>query len=73
MLVFDDSYLHQVWNHSNHVRIVLFMNFWHPCLGDEEIPVLERFRTAYEKSPVSQVHAHNQGQQLAHTIVRHAS
>lgn len=68
LMVFDDSFLHQVWNHSDHLRIVLFMNFWHPCFQPEEIPVLERFRTAYEKHPTAQQHAHNQEKKRSHNI-----
>ena len=60
LLVFDDSFEHEVFNHGDGVRIVLFMNFWHPCFKAEEIPVLERFRAAYEKSPLSRVHERNQ-------------
>ena len=68
MLVFDDSFEHEVWNHSDYVRIVLFLNFWHPCFADQEIPVLERFRTAYERGPLSRVHADNQAAKRAHDI-----
>jgi aspartyl/asparaginyl beta-hydroxylase (cupin superfamily) len=60
LLAFDDSFEHEVFNHSDHVRIVLFMNFWHPCFRTEELPVLERFRAAYEASPLSRVHERNQ-------------
>ena len=60
LLAFDDSFEHEVFNHSDHVRIVLFMNFWHPCFRTEELPVLERFRHAYEASPLSKVHERNQ-------------
>ena len=60
LLAFDDSFEHEVFNHSDHVRIVLFMNFWHPCFRTEELPVLERFRHAYEGSPLSKVHERNQ-------------
>ena len=60
LLAFDDSFLHQVWNHSDAVRIVLFMNFWHPKFRTEELPVLERFRAAYEQTPFSRVHQGNQ-------------
>ena len=31
MMVFDDSFEHEVWNHSDFVRIVLFMNFRQPA------------------------------------------
>jgi len=68
VLVFDDSFEHEVWNHSRGVRIVLFMNFWHPCLSPEEIGVLEKFRRAYEKSPLSRVHAENQVQRRGHDL-----
>ena len=68
VMVFDDSFLHQVWNHSDQLRIVLFLNFWHPCFSEEEIPVLEKFRTAYEKHPVAAQHAHNQNKKRSHSI-----
>ena len=68
MMVFDDSFEHEVWNHSDFVRIVLFMNFWHPCFADREIPVLERFRAAYERGPLSRVHADNQAAKRAHDL-----
>ena len=68
MLVFDDSFEHEVWNHTDFVRIVLFMNFWHPCFSDQEIPVLERFRSAYEKGPLARVHAGNQDARRAHDL-----
>ena len=68
MLVFDDSFEHEVWNHSEFVRIVLFMNFWHPCFSDQEIRVLERFRAAYEQTPLSRVHKQNQDAKRAHDM-----
>ena len=68
MLVFDDSFEHEVWNHSDFVRIVLFMNFWHPCFSDREIHVLERFRAAYERGPFGKVHADNQVARRAHDM-----
>jgi aspartyl/asparaginyl beta-hydroxylase (cupin superfamily) len=68
LLVFDDSFEHEVWNHSDQVRIVLFLNFWHPCLAPEELPVLERFRRAYERSPLGRVHEDNQAAERAHDL-----
>jgi aspartyl/asparaginyl beta-hydroxylase (cupin superfamily) len=68
VLVFDDSFEHEVFNHSDAVRIVLFMNFWHPCLSESEIKVLEKFRVAYERSPFSLVHAQNQAAKRAHDL-----
>ena len=73
LLVFDDSFEHEVWNHSDQVRIVLFLNFWHPCFDAAEIPVLERFRTAYEKSPLGRVHADNQAAERAHDLALKAA
>ena len=68
VLVFDDSFNHEVWNHSDFVRIVLFMNFWHPCFSDQEVKVLERFRAAYERGPLSLVHVENQAAKRAHDL-----
>jgi len=72
VLVFDDSFEHEVWNHSDQVRIVLFMNFWHPCFSAEEIAVLQRFRTAYEQSPAGRVHEDNQAARRAHDLAMKA-
>jgi aspartyl/asparaginyl beta-hydroxylase len=70
MLVFDDSYNHEVWNDSDHVRIVLFLNFWHPCFADEELPVLERIRRTLEvESPTSQNWRRYQLESRADTLV----
>jgi aspartyl/asparaginyl beta-hydroxylase (cupin superfamily) len=68
LLVFDDSFEHEVWNHSDQVRIVLFINFWHPCFAPQEIPALERFRAAYELAPLSRVHERNQAEKRAHDL-----
>jgi aspartyl/asparaginyl beta-hydroxylase len=67
-MVFDDSFNHEVFNHSDAVRIVLFMNFWHPCFSDKEIAALERFRRAYELGPVGKLHADNQAAKRAHDL-----
>ena len=75
LLLFDDSFRHEVWNHSDQVRIVLFMNFWHPCFLPEEIPVLDRYRRAYEETPFSRVHQDNQARERGHDlapVVAHA-
>ena len=68
VMVFDDSFEHEVFNHSDAVRIVLFMNFWHPCFSDREIKALERFRAAYELNPVAKLHAENQAAKRAHDL-----
>jgi aspartyl/asparaginyl beta-hydroxylase (cupin superfamily) len=55
VLVFDDSYNHEVWNDSDQTRIVLFVNFWHPCFSEKEIEVLDRLRRTLEfESPTAQ-------------------
>ena len=35
-LIFDDSFDHEVWNDSDHDRIVLIIDFWHPDLTPAE-------------------------------------
>ena len=30
VIVFDDSYEHEVWHRGQGARIVLLINFWHP-------------------------------------------
>jgi len=40
-LVFDDSFEHEVWNDSDHERIVLIVDIWHPDLSESEITVIE--------------------------------
>ena len=51
VLVFDDSFVHEVYNHSNALRIVLFFNAWHPALSTAERNALANVRTAYGQSP----------------------
>ena len=35
-LVFEDSFVHEVWNRSNKPRLVLIVDFWHPDLTSVE-------------------------------------
>lgn len=51
VIVFDDSFVHEVWNHSDQLRIVLFLNFWHPLLGPDERAALCKLRDAYHSNP----------------------
>ena len=37
VLVFDDSYEHEVWQRADADRIVLIVDIWHPTLDDETI------------------------------------
>lgn len=40
IIVFDDSFEHEVWNNSNITRIVMIIDVWNPCLSNEEIQAL---------------------------------
>jgi aspartate beta-hydroxylase len=40
-LVFDDSLVHEAWNHTDEDRIVLIVDLWHPGLSDTEVMLLE--------------------------------
>jgi hypothetical protein len=54
ILVFDDSFVHEVWNNSKELRVVLFFNIWHPCLSDPERTALANLREAYHALPVGE-------------------
>jgi aspartyl/asparaginyl beta-hydroxylase len=51
VLVFDDSFVHDVWNDSDQLRVVLFINAWHPSLSAEEQDGLARLQRAYDRTP----------------------
>ena len=36
MLIFDDSFEHDVWNEGDSARFVLIVDIWHPELTEEE-------------------------------------
>lgn len=36
LLIFDDSFEHEVWNDSSNERVVLIVDFWHPDLRPAE-------------------------------------
>lgn len=38
--VFDDSFIHSVWNNSPHRRVVLIADIWHPDLLSTEVDLL---------------------------------
>lgn len=60
VLVFDDSFVHEVWNDSDEVRIVLFFNAWHPCLSENERLALAELRRAYNATPIGKQWLSNQ-------------
>lgn len=51
VLVFDDAFVHEVWNHSDQLRVVLFLNLWHPCLSTAETGAIARLQRAYNRLP----------------------
>lgn len=51
VLVFDDSFVHEVWNDSDQLRVVLFLNRWHPCLSEPETRALSNLQKAYNRLP----------------------
>lgn len=56
VMIFDDSFVHEVHNHSDHVRLVLFFSIWHPCFADAEIPDLEVFSNAWKNMPITKLY-----------------
>ncbi|HEY2347254.1 MAG TPA: aspartyl/asparaginyl beta-hydroxylase domain-containing protein [Xanthomonadaceae bacterium] len=56
-LIFDDSFVHEAWNDSDHTRVVLILDAWNPHLSAAErealgtaIAELGRFNHRYESS-----------------------
>ncbi|HYZ81406.1 MAG TPA: aspartyl/asparaginyl beta-hydroxylase domain-containing protein [Solirubrobacteraceae bacterium] len=54
-LVFDDSFDHEAWNHTDEDRIVLIVDLWHPALSDAEVSLLEGLHA----------HTHRQARRLS--------
>ena len=48
VMVFDDSFVHSAWNPSDEMRIVLFLNMWHPCFQSDEIDAMKEFRKSLQ-------------------------
>jgi aspartyl/asparaginyl beta-hydroxylase (cupin superfamily) len=43
LLIFDDSYEHEVWNrHPTDVRVVLLIRFWHPDIAPAKYAATKR-------------------------------
>ena len=36
LLIFDDTMEHEAWNRSDHLRVVLIFDIWHPLLSEVE-------------------------------------
>ena len=43
VLVFDDSFKHEAWNHSDQERVVLIFEVWNPDLSEAEIFGIQHF------------------------------
>ncbi|MCE2706700.1 MAG: aspartyl/asparaginyl beta-hydroxylase domain-containing protein [Proteobacteria bacterium] len=48
-IVFDDSFEHEVWNHSTGIRIVLIVDVWNPSLTLAETQALEYIMPEFYK------------------------
>lgn len=49
ILVFDDSFEHEIWNRSQGTRIVLIFDVWHPELTEIEILGFQHFERQLEE------------------------
>lgn len=43
LVMFDDTYLHEAWNHSSSTRVILLMDCWNPHLTEVERLAITRF------------------------------
>ena len=48
VLLFDDSFEHEVWNMTSHPRVVLICDLWHPQL-DTDAKRLSALQTEAER------------------------
>jgi aspartate beta-hydroxylase len=69
LLIFDDSFVHEVWNRSDKIRIVLFFNAWHPCLSLAERQALAELRRSYHNTPVGRHWTKQQETQRTSTMI----
>jgi aspartyl/asparaginyl beta-hydroxylase (cupin superfamily) len=49
-LVFDDSFVHEAWNHGSATRIVLLWDVWHPGLTALEIEALRYLFPIFDRA-----------------------
>jgi aspartyl/asparaginyl beta-hydroxylase (cupin superfamily) len=69
VLVFDDSFVHEVRNDSDDIRVVLFFSIYHPCFAPEEVPLLRQFSDAWQALPVTQLYENFQHRQRPSGLV----
>ncbi|MEO1170995.1 MAG: aspartyl/asparaginyl beta-hydroxylase domain-containing protein [Myxococcota bacterium] len=71
VLLLDDTFVHEVWNPTAHARVVLFLNFWHPDLDDEEVECFRELRAAIQETEVEQAMLGYQLEERPSTFVLH--
>jgi aspartate beta-hydroxylase len=47
VVAFDDTYLHEAWNHSDQTRVVMIFDMWHPDLTEAERLVVREVQEAF--------------------------
>ena len=53
LLVIDNSFMHRTWNDSpKEPRVILYFDFWHPDLSEEERRALAIFRRTFKERSV---------------------
>ena len=50
LLIFDDSFIHEAWNHSKQDRIMLIFEIWHPDLTEFEQLTLSQLMSMQDES-----------------------
>jgi aspartyl/asparaginyl beta-hydroxylase (cupin superfamily) len=49
-LVFDDSYNHEAWNRTEHNRVLLLVDIWHPDIAlEEKQEIVKMFQEARQQ------------------------
>lgn len=69
VMMFDDSFVHSVYNPSDSLRVVLFFTVYHPAFSDAEVPVMERFNAAWQALPITRMYEKMQHQALQSNVV----
>jgi len=59
VLVFDDSFEHEVQNLTNSVRAVLLFRFWHPCISESHSERREALDQALQAKANEQLRRYN--------------
>jgi len=53
LMIFDDAFTHYAHNDTDDIRIVLFINFWHPVFSEAELPTLLAYRQALQATTLA--------------------